>query len=85
MANVEPYDGSNYLSWKMHMIFIFQSRELLNIVSGEDKKVDHVMDINRWGQNKMGEERWTSYLCNSVGFKNKHQNEVMHCATLNEM
>jgi len=57
MARIEHYDGSNYLIWKMHMMFIFLSKELFNIVSGEDKKVDHATNINGQGQSKMGEER----------------------------
>ena len=35
---VERYDGSNFLLWKMHMRFIFQSRDMFSIVNGMLKK-----------------------------------------------
>ena len=35
---VDRYDGSNFLLWKMHMRFIFQSRDMYSIVNGTLKK-----------------------------------------------
>lgn len=32
-VSVERYDGSNFPEWKMHVTFIFQSRELFGFVS----------------------------------------------------
>ena len=35
---VDKYDGSKFLLWKMHMRFIFQSRDMFSIVNGTLQK-----------------------------------------------
>ena len=38
--SVDTYNGTNFQLWKIHMKFIFQSRELFSIVNGSLKKSD---------------------------------------------
>ena len=38
-SSVDKYDGSNFHLWKMHLSFIFQSRDIFPIVNGTLKKV----------------------------------------------
>lgn len=44
IATVDKYDGTNSHLWKLHMRFIFQSRELYGIVSDEEKKASCITD-----------------------------------------
>ena len=44
---VDKYDGSNFALWKMHMSFIFKSRDLFSIVNGTKQKVDTMSDVEK--------------------------------------
>ena len=39
-SSVDKYDGTNFQMWKMHMQFIFQSKDFWSIVDGTVKKTD---------------------------------------------
>jgi hypothetical protein len=81
-TSVERYDGTNFQLWKQHMTFIFQSRELFDIVSGKMKKSNcrTPKEKARW------EKQDKSAIVAVLSAVDKiHRQEVINCSTSFEM
>lgn len=77
-SSVDRYNGSNFHLWKMHMSFIFQSRELFSIVNGTLKKVD----LSIVADKMMWEKKDKAIVATLDTF---HKAEVINCTTSHEM
>jgi len=81
-ATVERYDGTNFHLWKMHMSFIFQSRELFGIVNGNEQKSDCATVEERAQWEKRDKQAIVAIL---AAISSKHRAEVINCSTSHEM
>ena len=79
---VDRYDGSNFLLWKMHMRFIFQSRDMFSIVNRTLKKssLSNPTDQLQW--EKKDKQAIVAILGTLDSF---HKQEVINCSTSHEM
>jgi len=79
---VDRYDGSNFALWKMHMSFIFKSRDLFSIVNGTKQKLDTMSD----DQQSQWEQRDKQAIVAILGsIDSYHKQEVIHCETSYQM
>ena len=78
-ACVEKYNGTNFQLWKMHMQFIFQSRELWSIVNGTSSKEDAI-DQNAWEKKDK-----TAAVAILNAISSLHRQELISCLTSNAM
>lgn len=78
-AAVDKYDGSNFPMWKMHMSFIFQSKDLFSIVDGTATKEDS-FDPAAWERKDK-----TAAVAILSALSTKYKAEVSHCRTSAEM
>ena len=81
-SSVDKYNGTNFHLWKMHLSFIFQSRELFSIVNGTSKKsaLTTVADKMTW--EKKDKQAILAILATLDSF---HKAEVINCTTSHEM
>ena len=79
---VEMYNGTNFQLWKMHMRFIFQSRELFSIVNGSLKKSDITDPAEQLLWEKHDKQAIVAILATIDSF---HKEEVINCSTSHEM
>lgn len=79
---VDKYDGSNFLLWKMHMRFIFQSRDMFSIVNGTLQKssLSDPDALLQW--EKKDKQAIVAILGTLDSF---HKREVINCSTSHEM
>ena len=80
--SVEVYNGTNFQLWKMHMRFIFQSRELFPIVNGTIKKSDLTDPAEQLLWEKNDKQAIVAILATIDSF---HKEEVINCSTSHEM
>jgi hypothetical protein len=80
--SVETYNGTNFQLWKMHMRFIFQSRELFSIVNGSLKKSDLTDPAEQLIWEKHDKQAIVAILATIDSF---HKDEVINCSTSHEM
>lgn len=72
---VKKYDGTNYQFWKLHMQFLFQSKEIYSVVNGTEKKRHNYWHLTKVSGKKIqdssschskfgkqGSEAWSSSL-----------------------
>ena len=78
-ASVKKYNGTNFQLWKMHMQFIFQSRELWSIVNGTSLK-EHAIDQSAWEKKDK-----TAAVAILNAISSVHRQELVSCLTSNEM
>ena len=78
---VDRYDGTNFLLWKNHMRFIFQSRDMFSIVNGQLKKSSLTTPDEQlqWEKDK---QAIVAILGTLDSF---HKQEVINCSTSHEM
>ena len=79
---VDRYDGSNFLLWKMHMRFIFQSRDMYSIVNGQLKKSSLTTHAEQLQWEKKDKQAIVAILGTLGSF---HKQEVINCSTSHEM
>ena len=79
---VDRYDGSNFLLWKMHMRFIFQSRDIYSIVNGTLKKSSLTTPAEQLQWEKKDKQAIVTILGTLDSF---HKQEVINCSTSHEM
>jgi hypothetical protein len=79
---VDRYDGSNFLLWKMHMRFIFQSRDMYSIVNGTLKKSSLTTPADQLQWEKKDKQAIVAILGTLDSF---HKQEVINCSTSHEM
>ena len=80
--SVDTYNGTNFQLWKMHMRFIFQSRELLSIVNGSLKKSDLTDAAEKLLWEKHDKQAIVAIIATIDSF---HKEEVTNCSTSHEM
>ena len=79
---VERYDGTNFKLWKMHMQFIFISRDLFSFVNETNKKLNTMTDFEK----SQWEKRDKQAIVAIVGsIDSYHKREVINCQTSFEM
>ena len=78
----DRYDGNNFHLWKMHLSFIFQSRDVFPIVNGTLKKaaLSTAADKQLW--EKKDKQAIVAILATLVSH---HKAEVINCTTSHEM
>jgi hypothetical protein len=81
-SSVDRYNGSNFHLWKMHLSFIFQSRDLFPIVNGTLKKaaLSSAADKQIW--EKKDKQAIVAILAT---LDLHHRSEVINCTTSHEM
>jgi hypothetical protein len=79
MSSVDRYDGTNFPLWKMHMTFLFQSKDLFEIVNGTSKKAE-ATDPAAWERK---DKSAAVAILNAIN--KKHNEELSNCSTSNEM
>lgn len=79
---VKRYDGTNFEIWKMHMSFIFISRDLFSFVTGTNKKLDTMSNIEK-GQWEQQDKQAIVAILGSIDYN--HRWEVINCQTSFEM
>src|ERR1700738_1723924 len=79
---VEKYDGSNFALWKMHMRFIFQSRDTYSIVDGTITKSSLPTPAEQLQWEKKDKQAIVAILGALDSF---HKQEVINCSTSHEM
>ena len=79
---VEKYDGSNFALWKMHMRFIFQSRDTYSIVDGTITKSSLPTHAEQLQWEKKDKQAIVAILGALDSF---HKQEVINCSTSHEM
>ena len=79
---VDRYDGTNFLLWKMHMRFIFQSREMFSIVNGTLTKDSLTDPAEQLQWEKKDKQAIVAILGTLDSF---HKQEVITCSTSHEM
>ena len=79
---VDRYDGSNFLLWKMHMRFIFQSRDMYSIVNGTIKKSSITDPAEQLLWEKKDKHAIVAILGTLDSF---HKQEVINCSTSHDM
>lgn len=79
---VDRYDGSNFLLWKMHMRFIFQSRDMYSIVNGTIKKSSITDPTEQLLWEKKDKQAIVAILGTLDSF---HKQEVINCSTSHDM
>jgi len=77
--NVEKYDGINFQMWKIHMQFIFQSKDIWSIVNDTDKK-NSAIDQAAWEKKDK-----TAAVAILNAINRQHNEEVANCKTSVEM
>ena len=79
---IDRYDGSNFLLWKMHMRFIFQSRDMYSIVNGTLKKSSLTDPAEQLQWEKKDKHAIVAILGTLDSF---HKQEVINCSTSHAM
>ena len=81
-SSVDKYNGSNFHLWKMHLSFIFQSRDLFPIVNGTFKKaaLSSAADKQMW--EKKDKQAIVAILATLDAH---HRAEVINCTTSHDM
>ena len=79
---VDRYDGSNFVLWKMHMRFIFQSRDIYSIVNGTLKKSSLTTPAEQLQWEKKDKQAIVAILGTLDSF---HKQEVINCSTSHDM
>jgi hypothetical protein len=79
---IDRYDGTNFLLWKMHMRFIFQSRDMYSIVNGTLKKDSLTDPAEQLQWEKKDKQAIVAILGTLDSF---HKQEVITCSTSHEM
>ena len=80
--SVDTYNGTNFQLWKMHMKFIFQSRELFPIVNASLKKSDLTTAADKLLWEKHDKQAIVAILATIDSF---HKEVVINCSTSHEM
>jgi hypothetical protein len=75
---VDRYNGSNFSLWKMHMRFIFQSRDMYSIVNGTLKKSSLTDPAEQILREKKDKQAIVAILGTLHSF---HKQEVINCST----
>ena len=81
-SSVDRYDGSNFHLWKMHLSFIFQSRDQWSIVNGTLKKAALSSAADKMLWEKKDKQAIVAILAT---LDSHHKAEVINCTTSNEM
>ena len=81
-SSVDRYNGSNFHLWKMHLSFIFQSRDLFPIVNGTLKKAALSTAANKLIWEKKDKQAIVAILAT---LDSHHKAEVINCTTSHEM
>ena len=81
-SSVDKYNGSNFHLWKMHLSFIFQSRDLFPIVNGTFKKVALSSPADKAMWEKKDKQAIVAILATLDAH---HRAEVINCATSHEL
>ena len=79
---VDRYDGTNFLLWKMHMRFIFQSRDMYSIVNGTIKKASLTDPAEQLQWERKDKQAIVAILGTLDSF---HKQEVINCSTSHDM
>lgn len=79
---VDRYDGTNFLLWKNHMRFIFQSRDMFSIVNGQLQKSSLTTPAEQLQWEKKDKQAIVAILGTLDSF---HKQEVINCSTSHEM
>ena len=79
-SSVDRYDGSNFHLWKMHLSFIFQSRDLFSIVNGTLKKAALNTAADKLIWEKKDKQAIVAILAT---LDSHHKAEVINCTTSN--
>lgn len=81
-ATVEKYDGSNFELWKMHMMYVFQSRDLYGIVAGTETKANCTTDEQQARWERRDKHAIVAILAAIIA---KYRHEVINCSTSHAM
>ena len=81
-SSVDRYDGSNFHLWKMHLSFIFQSRDVFPIVNGTLKKAALTTAADKQLWEKKDKQAIVAILAT---LDSHHKAEVINCTTSHEM
>ena len=81
-SSVDKYDGSNFHLWKMHLSFIFQSRDVFPIVNGTLKKAALSTAADKLLWEKKDKQAIVAILAT---LDSHHKAEVINCTTSHEM
>ena len=80
---IDRYDGSNFLLWKMHMRFIFQSRDMYSIVNGTLKKSFLRDPAEQLQWEKKDKHATIDAILGTLD--SFHKQEVINCSTSHDM
>ena len=81
-SSVDRYNGSNFHLWKMHLSFIFQSRDLFPIINGTFKKAARSSAADKQIWEKKDKQAIVAILAT---LDSHHRAEVINCTTWHEM